>query len=226
MGNINFVSDYMRLLRRFNYSAHTIKNYSNVLENFVRWLRVPIESVTSVEVLKYIDFLLDKGLKSKTVSSYLNCIRGFYQFLRDEVGMSIPNPVKPGYTLRLPSPLPRFLVDEQIELLFDAMNNRRDEAMFRLMLRCGLRVGEVAHLTLGAIDLQRRRITVHCGKWCRDRIVFVSDDANQALKAYLDSRPRTRSKNLFLLKRELSKTRRYQFGVSKRGLNIKPKKQG
>ena len=217
MGNINFVSNYMRLLRRFNYSAHTIKNYSSVLENFERWLRVPIESVTSVEVLKYIDFLLDKGLKSKTVNSYLNCIRGFYQFLRHEEGMSVPNPVKPGYTLRLPSPLPRFLVDEQIDLLFDAINNRRDEAMFRLMLRCGLRVGEVAHLTLGAIDLQRRRVTVHCGKWCRDRVVFVSDDAYHALKAYLDSRPRTRLKSVFLVEKGTFKDQAISVrGIQKR----------
>jgi site-specific recombinase XerD len=229
MVNTNFVSNYMRLLRRFNYSAHTIKNYSNVLENFVRWLEVPIEGVTSAEVLNYIDFLLNKGLKPQTINSYLNSIRGFYHFLRHEEGMSVPNPVKPGYTLRLPSPLPRFLVDEQIEILFDAIKNRRDEAMFRLMLRCGLRVEEVAHLTLEAIDLQRRRITVYCGKWCRDRIVFMSDDACHALKGYLDSRPRTRLKSVFLVEKGAFKDKaisvrgiqkRIEYYARKTGVNV------
>ena len=36
--------------------------------------------------------------------------------------------------------------------------------MFMLMLRCGLRVEEVARLSLGAIDLGQRRIRVESGK--------------------------------------------------------------
>jgi len=32
--------------------------------------------------------------------------------------------------------------------------------MFKLMLRCGLRVEEVSNLTLGVIDLKRRRLMV------------------------------------------------------------------
>ncbi len=67
MGNTNFVSNYIKLLRRFNYSVHTLKNYSNVLENFSRWLEVPIENATSTEVLNYIDFLLNRGLKPRTI---------------------------------------------------------------------------------------------------------------------------------------------------------------
>ena len=131
--------------------------------------------------------------------------------------MTTPNPVKPEYVVRLPSPLPRFLLNEEIEILFHETKNLRDEAMFRLMLRCGLRVEEVAHLTLGAIDLQRRRITVKCGKWCRDRIVFMSDDAFNALNTYLDSRPRTRVKRVFLVEKGTFKDKPLSVrGIQKR----------
>ncbi|MBW2194284.1 MAG: tyrosine-type recombinase/integrase [Deltaproteobacteria bacterium] len=217
MENINFVSNYIKLLRRFNYSSHTMKNYSNNLKNFSKWLKVPIERATKAEVLKYIDFLLSRGLKPTTVNSYLNSLRGFYHYLRHEEGINTPNPVKAGYALRLPSPLPRFLLNEDIAILFDEIKNCRDEAMFRLMLRCGLRVEEVAHLTLGAIDLQRRRITVKCGKWCRDRIVFMSDDAFNALSAYLDSRSRTRVKRVFLVEKGTFKDKPLSVrGIQKR----------
>ena len=61
--------------------------------------------------------------------------------------------------------------------------------MFMLVLWCGLRVTEVANLTLGAIDFVRRRLTIHDAKWAKDRVVYLSDDALQALGDYLDVRP-------------------------------------
>ncbi len=72
------INEYRGFLKRLNYSAHTIKNYINVLENFEKWLDVPIFGVTHQEVLGYIDHLIDKSLNPKTINSYLQVIRGFY----------------------------------------------------------------------------------------------------------------------------------------------------
>ena len=69
------------------------------------------------------------------------------------------------------------------------------------MLRCGLRVEEVANLTLGAVDLKRRRILVRQGKGGKDRVVYISDDANDALGAYLKQRSQYRRKKVFLVER-------------------------
>jgi len=55
--------------------------------------------------------------------------------------------------MKLPRGLPKYLKDEQIEILFNNLKGHRDRAMFMVMLRCGLRVEEVAHLSLGDIDL-------------------------------------------------------------------------
>ncbi|MCK7512558.1 MAG: hypothetical protein MZV70_56665 [Desulfobacterales bacterium] len=57
--------------------------------------------------------------------------------------------------LRVSRPLPRYLRDEeQLERLFAVIERPRDRAMFMLMLRCGLRVEEVAQADhRGAVDL-------------------------------------------------------------------------
>lgn len=73
--------------------------------------------------------------------------------------MSIPNPVKRGYLLRLSWPLPRHLRDEEIPRLFAVIDSKRDRAIFMLMLRCGLRVEEVAQTTLAALDLPRSQLS-------------------------------------------------------------------
>ena len=51
----------------------------HTLRHFVLWLDVPLEEVTNKKVLDYIDYLLDKRLKPKTINSHLDSIRGFYE---------------------------------------------------------------------------------------------------------------------------------------------------
>ena len=178
-----------------------MKNYLNTLKHFAIWLDVAIEEVTHKKVLSYIDFLLDKTLKPKTINCHLDSIRGFYEYLRAEEELSIPNPVKRGYALKLSRPLPSHLRDEEISTLLSVITKARDRAMFMLMLRCGLRVEEVSNLSLATMDLKRRRIYILNGKGSKDRVVYASKDAYDALMQYLKLRPRSRAKRVFLVEK-------------------------
>ena len=73
--------------------------------------------------------------------------------------------------------------------------------MFMLMLRCGLRVEEVAHLAISDIDLKRRMLLVQDGKGAKDRIVYISNDALHALLEYLRVRPANKVKKVFLVEK-------------------------
>lgn len=173
----------------------------NTLKQFVVWLDEPIEEVRNKKVLQYIDFLLDKGLKPKTINCHLDSIRGFYNYLCDEEQVKITNPVRRGYVLRLSRPLPKHLRDEEVMKFFDMIKKLRDRAIFKVMLRCGLRVEEVSNLTFKAIDLKRRRIYVYNGKGGKDRVVYISNDAYLALISYLRVRPPSRAKKLFVVEK-------------------------
>jgi len=201
MGITNSIVSYRRFLKRRNYSLHSIKNYMNILKQFVLWLDVPLEEATNQKMLEYIDRLLGRRLKPKTINCHLACISGFYGYLYHELGIKVTNPVKTGYCLRLPKPLPRSLRLEEIDMVFDVMKTRRDRAMFKVMLRCGLRVEEVAGLTLSAIDLRRQQIIVHNGKGGKARMVYISNDARDALAGYLEVRPACKAKKIFLVEK-------------------------
>jgi site-specific recombinase XerD len=197
----DLINNYIRFLRRLNYSAHTIRNYHKALRRFVEWLDVPMHAVNNEKILQYIDFLLDERLAPKTINGYLSAIRGFYDYLIYEERKEVTNPVKPEYIMNLPRPLPRTLKDEEVRILFETIKKPRDQAMFRVMLRCGLRLEEVANLSLRALDFGQKKIVVYNGKFGKDRIVYMSSDVYQALRSYLRVRPSRRAKKLFLVEK-------------------------
>lgn len=188
-------------MKRRNYSPHTVKIYMNILRQFVLWVNVPIEDVDPHKMAEYIDWLLGKRLRPKTINCHLACIRVFYEYLNQEEEIRIPNPVRRGSALRMPRPLPRHLRDEQVVVLFQAITKPRDRAMFKVMLRCGLRVQEVADLHLSDLDIRRNRIFVRNGKGGKARVVYVSEDARRALLEYLRVREASRSTKLFLVEK-------------------------
>ena len=77
----NVIINYRRHLKRRNYSAHTVRNYMNILKQFILWLDVPVEQATRTKFMTYVDFLMDKRLKPKTINCHLGCLRSFYNYL-------------------------------------------------------------------------------------------------------------------------------------------------
>jgi site-specific recombinase XerD len=190
---------YRRYLKRRNFSPHTVKNYLNILSHFTTWLIVPLHEVTRNEIGSYVDRLLGKRLSPKTITCHLQTIRLFFDYLIDDEGVDMANPITK-VSIRLPKPLPRHLKDDQVGKFLAVITDPRDKAMFMLMLRCGLRVEEVSRLTVGAVELSRSRLFVANGKGRKDRVVYLSKDARSALEIYLNRRA-SKAKRMFLVQK-------------------------
>jgi len=223
------IINFRRHLKRRNYSPHTVKYYLNIIKQYVIWLDVPLEQATVENVDAYIDYLHRKRMHPSSINLYLVIIRVFYDYLRYEERVDLTNPVKRNRRLRVPKPLPRSLRDQEIEKLFGVIKNKRDIAMFKLMLRCGLRVEEVSNLSLGDIDLKRSRIMVQQGKGGKGRVVYISDDAHDALAVYLKIRSHYRVKKVFLVEKGTYKgqpisvrgiQKRIEYYAKKTGLKV------
>ncbi len=190
---------YRRYLKRRNFSAHTVKTYMNILDQFIDWLTIPLSDVTRAEAGTYVDHLMERRLSPKTITCHLQTIRSFFDYLITEEDVVMDNPIRK-VSIRLPKPLPRHLKDDQVGRLLSVIADLRDRAMFMLMLRCGLRVEEVSRLTLDAIELPRSRLFVANGKGRKDRVVYLSKDAKTALHDYLRMRA-SRNRYIFLVQK-------------------------
>jgi site-specific recombinase XerD len=223
------IINFRRHLKRRNFSPHTVKYYLNIIKQYVIWLDVALEQATVEKVDAYIDYLHRKRMHPASINLYLVIIRVFYDYLRYDERVDLTNPVKRNRRLRVPKPLPRSLRDQEVEKLFGVIKGKRDIAMFKLMLRCGLRVEEVSNLSLGDIDLKKRRIIVQQGKGGKGRVVYISDDAHDALVAYLKIRSHYRVKKVFLVEKGTYKgkpisvrgiQKRIEYYAKKTGLKV------
>ena len=193
------IDRYRRYLKRRNFSPHTIKNYLSRLSLFTTWLALPVEEVTKSEIGRYIDHLLKNQLSAQTITCHLQTIRLFFDYLITEEQVTMNNPITK-VSIRLPKPLPRHLKDDQVHQFLRSITDARDKAICMLMLRSGLRVEEVAHLTVDAVELGRNRLFVAQGKGGKDRVVYLSKDARSSLEVYLKERA-SKSRRVFLVQK-------------------------
>ncbi len=194
------ITRFVNWMRRRNPQADTAKSYRYHLHKFAEVVGdCAPANVTLHDIDAFIEFQAERGLKSCSINRSLTAISSLYRFLADE-DPSVECPVlRHRHWLRDHQRLPRDVPQEVVEKLFAVIEDVRDRAMFLLMLRCGLRVSEVARLSLPDLFLaeQPPRLRIH-GKNDRERAVYLSTAAVAALRRYLDERPQVVDETVFL----------------------------
>ncbi|HUH96066.1 MAG TPA: tyrosine-type recombinase/integrase, partial [Anaerolineales bacterium] len=181
-------------LRRKSPKSSTAIHYGNDLKLFFAWSNKSYLDVKVQDIDAFIEHSLNKGHTIATVNRRLCALRSLYHFLEIQSETAPRNPVIPKrHFIRKGERLPRDVEDPILEGLFSVINNVRDRAMFLLMLRCGLRVGEVRNLSLSDLYLEPTfgslpRLWLY-GKGNKQRVVYLSAQALAALQNWLLRRP-------------------------------------
>lgn len=183
---IELFTDYLQMR---NYSPHTISNYQLDLHLFFALIEKQPQQITGPDVDRFVRHQHQKGLASATINRRINALKSFYEFLFSKSNDYLM-PIKPSHYVKQGQTLPKKLSAEEIKKLFGKIKNKMDKAMFLLMLRCGLRVGEVAVLKLEDIDWEQRALLVRQGKGRKDRRVYLSKDIVASLQELLKIRPK------------------------------------
>ncbi len=197
------IEAFQKWLRRKAPNASTQIHYPNDLELFFAWLHKPIGEVSVRDVDRYIEHCQQQGQAIASINRRLAALRAFYQFLEVEQDTPPKNPVLPRrHFIRQGLRLPRDVQDEMLQKLFAVINQSRDRAMFLLMLRCGLRVGEVRRLSLSDLYLDPSpgslpRLLLY-GKGSRERVAYLSRQPLTALQEWLEIRPKVKCQAVFL----------------------------
>src|SRR5256712_1250541 len=187
------IDRFRAYLERRQFSAHTVASYTLDLHLFFAEVAVPLAQVSFREVDDFVEYQHQHGRAWATRSRRLNALKHFFDFCLEQQFVG-GNPVKPSHFVRRGRPLPKALSREQVQRLFAQIAHPMDRALFLVMLRCGLRVSEVARLKLDQIDWEQQALHIVQGKGRKDRRVYMSPDAEANLHACLAQHPGERAK--------------------------------
>jgi site-specific recombinase XerC len=140
--------------------------------------------LTHVDVDAWLQSAQRQGLAPATSHSTLSVVRRFCTFLQAQARLA-HHPIHPRHhEVLVPQMRPRPMAEDDLIRLFQVIDARRDRTIFRLMRRCGLRVGEVTRLPWEAIDWTQGTIRVNDSKGCVDRVVSCSPDLEKVLRQW------------------------------------------
>ncbi len=190
--------DYLEYLEiEKNRSRLTIRNYDHYLGRFLEFAQTDSPTAINEELIReyrlHLNRLKDKfgrNLKKQTQNYHLIALRNLLKYLaKRDVKSLAAEKIELG---KMPARDVEFLEgDELLRLLKapegDSLKSLRDSAILELFFSTGLRLSELANLNRDSINLAKGEFSVR-GKGDKIRIVFLSDDARDALKKYLVTR--------------------------------------
>jgi site-specific recombinase XerD len=186
------IDRFRAYLERRRFSAHTVASYTIDLRLFFTQVTAPLAQVSFREVDQFVETQHHHGRSWATINRRLNALKHFFDFCLDQQLVG-GNPVKPSHFVRRGRPLPKALSREQVQRLFAHIDHPMDRTLFLVMLRCGLRVSEAAHLKLEQIDWEQQALQIEQGKGRKDRRVYMSPDAVASLEQCLAQHPGERA---------------------------------
>lgn len=191
---------FYRSLRVEGKADRTLVLYGQSITYLSVWLETnglpaDLSSLTRENVLDWLESLRQRGPTAGTVRTRWHGLRRFTNWLLAEdiitkdplVGIVVDKPEPP--------PVP-ILTDDELAALVGAckgkhFRDRRDEAVIRLLLDCGLRVSEVTGIDVDSIDLDAESVTV-VGKGSRVRAAYFGAKTGQSLDRHIRERAKQR----------------------------------
>ena len=188
----HFVEQYLREQHRRQCRPNTLRKSSIAIDSFLTFLRktgkTHLEEITREDLGAFVEHEQDRGLKASTVKTRLRILNAFLRFLIDD-DVIRPEVLSKRMIIKVPDALPRAMYPDDVGQLLCVIKDIRDRAIIVVLLRTGMRIGELLNTLVSEVNLKERKIEIYEAEKTRvGRIVYLSDDAKDALKAWLKKR--------------------------------------
>jgi integrase/recombinase XerD len=180
--------NYLRHKVRLHHRARTMNSAFGSIILFLSFYgnsgKREIKEIERSDLEAFIEHEQDRGMHISTVKTRLACIVAFLHYLMEQdliPGTSLKKRIR----LKLPETLPRAMNPQDVKRLLSIIDHTRDRALFLLLLRTGIRIGEALGLTVNDVDLNDRKVHLFQGeKNDMGRVVYMSNDAVFCLKRW------------------------------------------
>ena len=177
---------------RRNLKRNTLEDTVASGKLFLRFLqqqgRSSVKEIRREDLEAYVEQEQDRGMKPSTVKGRLSHAYAFVGFLIEhgEVARELKDRK---FRIKLPESLPKAIDPEDVRKLLAVIRDVRNRALILVLLRTGMRIGELLGTQEMDVHLKERRIEIpQAEKTGVGRVVYLSEDAQAALHAWMNVR--------------------------------------
>lgn len=187
-------------------ASATILAYGKDIEQLVTYLtslgKESVPEITVEELQSFMNKLAKENYTAKSISRKTNSTKTFFKFLKVS-GLLEDDPARGLEHPKFENKPPRILSELEYRALRDvSRGDLRMFAIIELFLQTGIRIGELAKLTLDDVDLESSNPSMHVKpeEGSVERTIPLNRPAVEALKKYIEVRPNTPNRALFVTK--------------------------
>ena len=216
--NPEFVNSFLDYsITILNKSPNSVKEYNYDLNMFLKFLKIhfnltketdfknisikdfdlqTLKKVKENDILSFLSYLaLNNNCKPATRARKISTVRIFFSYLSQKAHLIENNPAQHIETPKKEKRMPKYLsLDDSKKLLNVTMdendeNKERDYAIITIFLNCGLRLSELVGINIKDIDFSEEKLNV-IGKGNKERTIYLNKACINAIKSYLEVRPK------------------------------------
>ena len=182
---------YLQHKFRRNCKSCTLASSGTAVRFFLAMLKENGRDLCDIareDIEAFIEQEQDRGLGVRSVRNRTQALYSFIRYLVEN-NVIASDILNRRVRLKMPVSLPRAIDPEDLRILLSVLDHTRDRALFLLLLRTGMRVGELLDLRATDLNLPEKKILIYMGeKNYRGRVVYLGEDAVAAAEAWLSIR--------------------------------------
>jgi site-specific recombinase XerD len=191
---VELLREYLGNQYRRNFRPCTLRNTCIGVRQFLRFLqaagRATLGELCREDLEGFVEHEQDRGLKSSSVYHRLGTVQPFIRYGINQ-GLIAEEVLKRPIRIKVPERLPRAMEPYDVKCLLAVLDGVRNRSMILVLLRTGMRIGELLDTRVSDVHLEDKKILIYEGeKNRRGRAVCISPDACEALAAWLEKRNR------------------------------------
>lgn len=173
---------FIMSLKAKHRSEGTIREYAKAIDNCLSHIDKPEAEIKPIDLELWQSSM--SNLSSASVAQRTSAVREYFKFLYRNEFIS-RNPAEMLEAPQIKNREQSALNGEQVRAMVNAATNERNKAIIMMLAQTGLRIHELANITLEQYESRSNNVLVIRGKGDKDRLVGLADETIKLIDNYI-----------------------------------------